>query len=45
LKDQSASSPSPPQLSGLLPPAVPEDDPPGIEIQRLPVRNWRREDE
>jgi len=31
--------------SGLLPPAVPEDDPPGAEIQRLVVRKWRRVDE
>ena len=45
LKDQPISPPSPPQRSGLLPPAVPEDDPPGTEIQRLPVRKWRREDE
>ena len=34
---------SPP--SGLLPPAVPEDDPAGAEIQRLVVRKWRRADE
>ncbi len=41
LKGQPISSPH----SGLLPPAVPEDDPPGTEIQRLVVRKWRREDE
>jgi hypothetical protein len=45
LKGQPISSPSSPPSSGLLPPAVPEDDPPGTEIQRLVVRKWRREDE
>jgi len=44
LKGQHVSSPSAPH-SGLLPPAVPEDDPPGTEIERLVVRKWRREDE
>lgn len=45
LKGQQVSSPSASPHSGLLPPAVPEDDPPGTEIQRLVVRKWRREDE
>jgi hypothetical protein len=45
LKGQQVSSPSSSSHSGLLPPAVPEDDPPGTEIQRLVVRKWRREDE
>ena len=45
LKDQPISSPPSSPHSGLLPPAVPEDDPPGTEIQRLVVRKWRREDE
>ena len=45
LSGQPVSPPPTPQRSGLLPPAVPEDDPPGTEIQRLPVRKWRREDE
>ncbi len=45
LKGQPISSPSSLPHSGLLPPAVPEDDPPGMEIQRLVVRKWRREDD
>jgi transposase len=45
LKGQPTSSPSSPPHSGLLPPAVPEDDPPGTEIRRLVVRKWRREDD
>jgi transposase len=44
LKGQPISSSSSPH-PGLLPPAVPEDDPPGTEIQRLVVRKWRREDD
>ncbi len=45
LKGQPVPSPSSPPSSGLLPPAVPEDDPPDTEIQRLVVRKWRRDDE
>jgi hypothetical protein len=45
LKGQPIPSPPSSSHSGLLPPAVPEDDPPGTEIQRLVVRKWRREDE
>ncbi len=45
LKGQPIPSPSSPPHSGFLPPAVPEDDPPGTEIQRLVVRKWRQEDE
>lgn len=45
LKGQPISSPSSPPHAGLLPPAVPEDDAPGTEIQRLVVRTWRQEDE
>jgi hypothetical protein len=45
LSGQPVSPPPSPQRSELLPPAVPEDDPPGTEIQRLPVRKWRRGDD
>jgi hypothetical protein len=45
LSGQPVSPPLTSQRSGLLPPAVPEDDPPGTEIQRLPVRKWKREDD
>jgi hypothetical protein len=45
LKGQQAPSPSSPSKAGLLPPAVPEDDPPGAEITRVPVRKWRQEDD
>lgn len=34
-----------PQTSGLLPPAVPQDDPPGRPIVYLPVRKRRRDDD
>jgi transposase len=44
LSGQHVSSPPTPQRSGLLPPAVPEDDPPGTEIQRLVVRKWGQEE-
>lgn len=30
---------------GLLPPAVPEDDPPSTQVERLPIRKWRSDDE
>ncbi|MGB7844682.1 MAG: Mu transposase C-terminal domain-containing protein [Candidatus Acidiferrum sp.] len=45
LISQSVSPPPPIHHSGLLPPAVPEEDPPGIEIKRLKVRKWRPEDD
>ena len=44
LKEQGAPLPLSPPRSGRLPPAVPEDDPPGMEIQRLVTRKWRRDD-
>jgi hypothetical protein len=37
--------PSLPQISGLLPPAIPEDEPPGTEMIPLPVRKLRRDDD
>jgi len=34
-----------PKNPGLLPPAIPEDDPPGTEVVHLPVRKLRKEDD
>ncbi len=45
LKDPPIPSSSSAPHAGFLPPAVPEDDPPDTEVQRLVVRKWRREDE
>ena len=46
LKEQSGGLPSPPtKRSSLLPPAIPEDDPPGTEIVPLPVRMLRKDDD
>lgn len=46
LKEQSGGLPSPPtKRSSLLPPAIPEDDPPGTEIVPLPVRKLRKDDD
>jgi hypothetical protein len=46
LKEQQPDHLSPPvKRSGLLPPAVPEDDPPGTEIVPVPVRKLRRDDD
>lgn len=46
LKEQLDSSLSPPtKRSSLLPPAIPEDDPPDTEIVPLPVRKLRKDDD
>lgn len=46
LKEQQPGHLSPVvKRSGLLPPAVPEDEPPGTEIVPLPVRKLRRDDD
>jgi hypothetical protein len=46
LKEQPPGIPSAPlKRSSLLPPAIPEDEPPGTEIVSLPVRKLRRDDD
>lgn len=46
LKEQQMPSASPPAPRlGFLPPAVPEDDPPGTAMVPLPVRKLRRDDD
>ena len=46
LKEQQNPSASAPRKTlGFLPPAVPEDDPPGTKIAPLPVRRLRRDDD
>ena len=46
LKEQhNPSASSPRKTTGFLPPAVPEDDPPGTKVAPLPVRNLRRDDD
>ena len=46
LKEQPPGIPSAPlKRSSLLPPAIPEDEPPGTEIVPLPVRKLRRDDD
>lgn len=46
LKEQQTPASSPSQrISGLLPPAIPEDDPPGTDLTPLPVRKLRRDDD
>jgi hypothetical protein len=44
-KQQFPSVPLRPHTSGILPPAVPEDDPNGRPIVHLPVRKRRRDDD
>ena len=44
-EQQNPSASSPRKTVGFLPPAVPEDDPPGTEIAPLPVRKLRRDDD
>lgn len=44
-EQQNPSASSPGKTIGLLPPAVPEDDPPGTEIAPLLVRKLRRDDD
>jgi len=46
LQEQSSGLPSPPaKRSNLLPPAIPEEDPPGTKIAPLPVRKLRKNDD
>jgi hypothetical protein len=46
LQEQSFGLPSPPaKRSNLLPPAIPEEDPPGTKIAPLPVRKLRKNDD
>src|SRR5258707_10994035 len=46
LKEQPPGIPSAPlKRSSLLPPAIPQDEPPGTEIVPLPVRKLRRHDD
>ena len=44
-EQQNPSASSPRKTLGFLPPAVPEDDPPGTELAPLPVRKLRRDDD
>jgi transposase len=44
-EQQNPSASSPRKTVGFLPPAVPEDDPPGRDLAPLPVRNLRRDDD